>query len=300
MLKHSLCKFPEKVSMGAYFIRFELGWFYFVKTNWKESLQFFEEVFLVSIKSSCLSSFQKYYLKSIPNDFLNYFKNKNDNIHIILPYNLIIGVLIGACYSALGNDNMVEIWLNFTIFLIKKNEIGKNSSSNFNDNICKICQKFLKRKKSSNLIIYELLYFLKEIVKLGEKNIKNMINLANNNYFFNSNNLNQFKDLIKPENSITLVEFCGGNLLKIIGFCILNNYSEVYIIGEIIKEYSSWILPEFKYILHHSFYWVGRAYFSNNCFKKSKEFLLLSKKLKKCEFSLIYKVNKLLLEIQKK
>ena len=83
---------------------------------------------------------------------------------IILPHKCCLSILMACCYQINGDTESCTTWLVMTQYLSKK---LSESRTSVDDDLSKISEKFLKRR-DLRFMVYEVLYFVKEIAKVRE------------------------------------------------------------------------------------------------------------------------------------
>ena len=68
-------------------------------------------------------------------------------------------------------------------------------------------------------------------------------------------------------------------------------------VGDIFLSIMGKIHPNYNYLLHHAFYWIGRWMMLKRNYLDAKTYLALSKQYGTCELHKIKKVSKWLTEI---
>ena len=94
------------------------------------------------------------------------------------------------------------------------------------ENLCKLASRFLSRKKRE-FIEYEMLYFMKEINKLSDEHVTELL-VKVDNYLSKIKNLkNYISTLNKTVSQDIICEIATAILLKIIAMILNKNYKEI-------------------------------------------------------------------------
>ena len=144
----------------------------------------------------------------------------------------------------------------FCVFWQKHSE----SKTQVDEEIAKLCAKYLTRA-NRQFIKYEMLYFVKEITKLREDKLGQMV-IEIEDYFlsqFAHIEFQAYPKLLGKAPQIA-IDFSSTIFLRIVGGCLQQDFNTVYEAGGILDKIAEFVPSDHSYILHHSYHWLGRCY----------------------------------------
>ena len=277
------------------FLTYELGWYYFITGKWEPALDIFLKVAAGILKPQFFKNFPQDVLQvskslrhkgiTISTDFGPFLLE--DAPHALFPNLTNILLNISACYFELKNHNESDRWLVAALIANKKYlNYHNKTESDFGH----LAEKFLKRK-SRNMLVFELLYFLKQLVKLPDENLKQITQMVDG--YLKTLQLSTEKNQI-PFNSQALVEYLSGVLINTVSNCMMGETSSVLSTSASVINFIENMPSEFNYISQHILYWFGRAAISEENFKLAASMLKKAAKIKTNEFSYSEKCRKLI------
>ncbi|KRX04530.1 hypothetical protein PPERSA_04345 [Pseudocohnilembus persalinus] len=163
----------------SYFLHFEIGWFNLTQTDWKLAKKWFELVLVYSLEMESYYKDQKikklfvnYGIQDAQQDayFQNFLsQNKGYQTKLTLPHKVSVLVILAICHIAEKRENTAKAFLISALFLCQN--LGSNEKSYIDQQFEKLIETFIKRK-IKYLLIFEILYFLKELDKLPKENLQ--------------------------------------------------------------------------------------------------------------------------------
>ena len=288
MLKLGVKMSKQQISNPIYF-NYEVGCNQFLSRNWAESKKIFEHVAKSSIRKEFLETFDQEFLKT-----LNGLKAKgiatdveyrpfpieiNDD-YAIFPHSFHSLLKIAACCYELKNEAQCKYWLVAALVVHKKHT---NLRTKNEEEFVKLTERFLRRK-SLNMLTFELYYFLKHLPKLADNALREMVETSAN-----------YLEKLQKENSElkgdVLGEFMSGMLIIVVNNCLMGETALA--ISDIDK-----ILPlivkleeDYRYLGHHLLYWLGRGLMVENRTQEGQDCFKRALKWKKCIFNINDKIK---------
>jgi tetratricopeptide (TPR) repeat protein len=295
----------ENLAKLAAFLKYELGWFYFLKLEFVKARELFEQILNDTLSlSSELDEFVKealskgYLPRNKVTDFNNLFsrrftpkrKNKGNWVdypqsptgkdRVFIPHKACLIAQLAGCHAA-QHDNRVIFWLKVTKIAASN---PSNSRTKLDEEFGSLSQIFLQRI-STDLLPFEVIYFLKQHTKLQSEMLLKIIAASSKVLDFIYENSTSGADI---------VETCSAMMLQIMSLCLLGDTEEAASISDLainrVESLPGWGI----YLYPHTLYWASRAYISElrhqdaiNCLKKAK-------RIKKYEFNIRGKIERVL------
>ena len=114
-------------------------------------------------------------------------KSQTDNEVIMLPHRCCLAIILGCCYKMKKMSEISSLWFLLSQYFLKKYDDIK---THVDENLCKLASRFLSRKKRE-FIEYEMLYFMKEINKLSDEHVTELL-VKVDNYLSKIKNLKNY------------------------------------------------------------------------------------------------------------
>ena len=297
----------KSLSKKAAFIKYELGWFYFLRLEWKQSRKQFEEILLDTLSlSSELDAFVKEALTSQKLSYdsqaqfdslysrgISTKKKKGNWIdgggtkkdRVFIPHKSCLIAQLAGCLAA-QNDPRVEFWLKVTKISAAT---PTASRTKLDEEFGSLAQCFLKRKYKE-LLPYEIIYFLKQHTKLLPGMLMQIYNSAENVVGKIGNDKSQ----------LALVEWTSAKMLQIMALSLNGDTADASIIADetlpVLKAIPDWC----RYVVPHTLYWCSRAYGAELRFEDAISALNLAQKHKNYSFNIRGKILKVLEDMKNK
>lgn len=298
----------KELASKAAFIKYELGWFYFLRLEWKQSRKQFQEILMDTLSlSSELDSFVKealvcgdlgehrkslfenlYYRgistkKSNKGSWIDGNGTKKDRVFI--PHKSCLIAQLAGCLAA-QNDPKAEFWLKVTKISAAT---PAASRTKLDEEFGTLAQCFLKRKYKE-LLPYEIIYFLKQHTKLLPNMLTKIYHSAE--IVINS--------LPGDRSGCVLAEWASAKMLQIMALSLNGDTNDAaYIADETIPYLKN--IPEWaRYIIPHTLYWCSRAYGAELRFEDAIEALNLAQKHKSYSFNIRGKILRVLEDMKNK
>lgn len=298
----------KELATKAAFIKYELGWFYFLRLEWKQSKKQFQDILMDTLSlSSELDSFVKEALvcgdlaehrkilfenlynrgvstkKSHKGSWIDGSGTKKDRVFI--PHKSCLIAQLAGCLAAL-NDPQVEFWLKITKISAAT---PTASRTKLDEEFGTLAQCFLKRKYKE-LLPYEIIYFLKQHTKLLPGMLTKIYHSAELVV-----NL-----LAKEKTGAVLAEWASAKMLMIMALSLNGETGDASeIADETIPKLKG--VPEWaRYIVPHTLYWASRAYGAELRFEDAISVLNVAQKHKNYSFNIRGKILKVLEDIKNK
>jgi tetratricopeptide (TPR) repeat protein len=304
----------KALSKKAAFIKYELGWFYFLRLEWKNSRCQFEEILLDTLSlSSELDAFVKEALTStgLSKDSRNQFEslynrgvstkkqNKGSWIdgsstkkdRVFIPHKSCLIAQLAGCLAAQG-DPMVEFWLKVTKISAAT---PTASRTKLDEEFGTLSQCFLRRR-FKELLPYEIIYFLKQHTKL----LPNMLIRIYHSAESVIEKISSEKGWKTEKNQNSLVEWASAKMLQIMALSLNGDTSDASAIADetlpLLKGIPDWC----RYVVPHTLYWCSRAYGAELRFEDAINVLSQAQKHKNYSFNIRGKILKVLDDMKNK
>ena len=293
------CCGPELARRAA-FLKYELGWFYFLRLKWQEARDLFQAILADCLTlSSELDGFVKEMLTNgvlTPDSSLAFealfnrrfvVKQKqktrwlentvtaNDRVYI--PHKACLISQLAGCFAA-DEDQKVLFWLKVT-----KIAAGNPCASRtkVDEEFGDLAEIFLRRV-SCALLPFELVYFLKQASKLQPDMLALVYERA--------------EAVTKAQSNV--VERASAHMLQVMSLCLLGETLQACALSDRVhSDLSS--LPDWAiYLIPHTFYWCARAYMAQQRLQDSFNVLTQAKKMKNYVFCIKGKLARLLTDVK--
>jgi len=290
----------ETLAPLAAFIKYELGWFYFLRMEWKKAQIQFSEILGDSLSlSSELDEYVKEALAhgkiaehreaSFETLFMRRLSSKKKtkpgwtecsqpkNDRVFIPHKACLIAQLAGCFAAQNLDNL-EFWLKVCKIAAFTPSASKTK---LDEDFGSLAQVFLNREHRE-LLPFEVIYFLKQHTKLVSWMLDWILDKAEEVLEKVSNN-NDF-----------LVEFCSAKMLQIMALSLDGSTDEA---SEIADEMPSYLyrLPSWGvYLAPHTLYWSARAYVAELRYEDAVRVLKQAKKYKKYIFNIRGKISRVM------
>ena len=308
LLQNALACCEKDLAKKAAFIKYELGWFYFLRLEWKQSRNQFEEILLDTLSlSSELDSFVKEALvngglsKERENQFNGLFSrgvstkknskgswidgNATKKDRVFIPHKSCLIAQLAGCLAA-QNDPKAEFWLKVTRISAAT---PTASRTKLDEEFGTLAQSFLKRK-FRELLPYEIIYFLKQHTKL----LPNMLMKI----YYSADKVIELVGKDKSQGAIA--EWASAKMLQIMALSLNGDTSDAALIADetipSLKNVPDWC----KYIVPHTLYWCSRAYGAELRFEEAISILNQAQKHKNYSFNIRGKILKVLDDMKHK
>ena len=298
----------KELANKAAFIKYELGWFYFLRLEWKHSKKQFQDILMDTLSlSSELDSFVKEALvcgelgehrkilfenlynrgvstkKSSKGSWIDGSGTKKDRVFI--PHKSCLIAQLAGCLAAL-NDSQVEFWLKITKISAAT---PTASRTKLDEEFGTLAQCFLRRKYKE-LLPYEIIYFLKQHTKLLPGMLTRIYHSAE-----------LVVNLLPAERSgNVLAEWASAKMLMIMALSLNGDTGDAADIADetipMLKALPEWA----RYIAPHTLYWCSRAYGAELRFEEAITVLNIAQKHKNYSFNIRGKILKVLEDMKNK
>jgi Protein of unknown function (DUF3808) len=289
----------EELSSQAAFIKYELGWFYFLRFEWVSAKKQFEGILLDTLSlSSELDGVVKYLLqheklepsqiteleamynrKKLNKKKSNWLESDKTPDRVYLPHKSCLITQLVSCLSALNSQN--EIWLK--IIQISANCQG--SHSNLDEDFGGLSQSYLYRK-STILMPYEVIYFMKQHTKLLPHMLLKI--------YITTTDLIFSLDQKKSQN---YAEYCSARMLQIMALALNGETGQAVEICDSVVDLVDKLPVWANYIAPHTLYWCSRVYIAEGNKKIAGILLKKAKKYKKYIFDIKNKIDRVISEM---
>lgn len=308
LLQTALNCCDAELAKKAAFIKYELGWFYFLRLEWKPSRNQFEEILLDTLSlSSELDSFVKEALvkgglsqerenqfnalfnrgistkKNSKGSWMDSKATKKDRVFI--PHKSCLIAQLAGCLAA-QRDPKVEFWLKVTRISAAT---PTASRTKLDEEFGTLAQCFLKRK-FKELLPYEIIYFLKQHTKLLPNMLIRIYHSAER----------VIEHLANDKSQGGQAEWASAKMLQIMALSLNGDTSDAALIADetipVLKNIPDWC----KYIVPHTLYWCSRAYGAELRFEEAISILNQAQKHKNYSFNIRGKILKVLEDMKNK
>ncbi|CAG9331076.1 unnamed protein product [Blepharisma stoltei] len=294
----------------AAFIKYELGWFHFLRMDWYRAREQFESILCDTLSlSSELDSFVKEALtygdinearkpafeelffrrvstkKKTKTGWLEGPQTPSHKDRVYIPHKACLIAQLAGCLAAL-KDTRVTFWLKVT----KISACTPSASrTKLDEEFGGLAQVFLYRQ-FTDLLPFEVIYFLKQHTKL----LPDMLNTI----FVTAEHIIQ--KLPKEPTGSFLVEFCSAKMLQIMALCLNGDTEEASEISDDLVLKISGLPPWGVYLAPHSLYWISRAYNAELRYEDAVNSLEKARKIKKYHFNIRGKISRVMYDIKNK
>lgn len=294
-MKNGLEKCVDTIQ-SPIFLTYELGWYYFITCKWEPAL----DVFLKLISGILKPQF----FKNFENDLQHITKplrQKGINISLdfgpfpfqearyaLFPHLTHILLNISACYYEIENVQESNRWLVAALIANKK---YLNYHNKTETDFGRLAEKFLKRKYRK-MIVFELLYFLKQLVKLPDPNLQSIIAQVDKHINCLKNIPTRSQNF--PCNADEMVEYLSATLITTVSNCMMGETQLVISTSEKVLSMIEHAPFDYNYLAQHILYWIGRAAIAEENMKMAANLLKKAMKVKTNEFNYSEKSRKLI------
>lgn len=293
------CCEPD-LSQQAAFIKYELGWFYFLRFDWVLAKSQFESILLDTLSLSSdldelvknlllhgkLSPSQTLLFQSMANNkkgkkkkTQNWLESEKTPDRVYLPHKSCLISQLVSCISALTCYD--ETWLK----MIQISSNGSNSHSNLDLDFGGLSQSYINRK-STVLMPYEVIYFMKQHTKLLPHMLVKIFTTA-------SNVVSRIAENIKEN----IAEFCSARMLQIMALALNGDTVQAAELGKTVLDWIDLLPVWANYLAPHTLYWCSRIFIIENNKKLAAILLKKAKKYKKYIFDISPKIERVNAEL---
>ena len=277
------------------FLTYELGWCYFITAKWEQALQIFLKLISGILKPQFFENFEKdiqILSKTLRQKGIDIDTNFGpfpfkEAKYALFPHLTHILLNISACYYETGNLKESDRWLLAAVIANKK---YLNYHNKTESDFGKLSEKYLRRK-SRKMLCFELLYFLKQLQKLPDKNLTELSEGVSKRLPITLSELSQKRKALPLDD---LLDFVSGMLVVTVNNCLVGESAKVICESEKLIPVLELISSEFAYLTQHFYYWFGRAGISEENNKFAGSMLRKAAKMKTHEFNLADKSKKLI------
>ena len=290
----------EELSTQAAFIKYELGWFYFLRFEWDLARKQFESILLDTLSlSSELDELVKQLLnygklqpeqEKILEEMLrrkktskkksnNWLESEKTPDRVYLPHKSCLITQFVCCLSAVNIYD--EIWLK----IIQISSNYPNSHSSLDEDFGALSQSYLNRK-STILMPFEVIYFMKQHTKLLSYMLTKIYSIASDVITrINLNNKDEYAEYCSARMIQIMSLALNGDTILAIDLCKVSS--------EAVDKLPSWAI----YIAPHLLYWCSRVYIAEGNKKIAEVLLKKAKKYKKYIFDISLKIEKVITDL---
>lgn len=292
------CCGPDLARRAA-FLKYELGWFYFLRLKWQEARELFHAILGDCLTlSSELDGFVKDMLTtgSLSADssaaFESLFRRRFvlkqkektrwlDNTasagdRVYIPHKACLVIQLAGCYAA-EQDSKVVFWLKVTK-IAASNPCA--SRTKVDEEFGTLAEIFLTRE-TFTLLPFELVYFLKQAAKLQP----DMLALI-------------YERGAQVSQSSNAVERASASMLQIMSLCLLGETIQACGLSDQVRKGLNTVPEWAVYLKPHTLYWCARAYMAQQRLEDAVEVLEQAKKWKKYVFCIKGKLARLLADVR--
>lgn len=288
----------EGLSNEAAFIKYELGWFYFLRFEWSLARKQFESILLETLSLSSeldsivkdfvtmnkLENSQKLTLENLCKGKKQSKKNKNwlesdKNLdRVYLPHKSCLITQFVSCMATL--EKIDETWLK-----IIQASANTGGNSDLDNDFGGLSYSFQCRK-STTLLPYEVIYFMKQHTKLLPYMLLRIFTIADEV-------LGKIDKLYKEN----WPEYTSAKMLQIMALALNGDTTRAMGVCndalQYIDQLPSWAL----YIAPHTLYWCSRVYIVEDRKPEAAGFLKKAKRYKNYIFDIHTKIDRVLTEM---
>ena len=283
----------EDLSKQAAFIKYELGWLYFLRFEWTLAKNHFEGILLetLSLSSSLdlmvkklilngsldqesLEKLDKLIKKPSKKEKKNWLDSESTPDRVYLPHKACLITQLVSCLSS--GHSAVLSWLK----VIQVSVLTSSRFSSFDSDFAKLSLSF-ELRGSIELLPYEVIYFMKQHTKILPHMLIKIIDKAS--------------DTVKKSN--ILPELCSGIMLQIMALALngdttiaLALVSRCQSLAEQLPQWAGYLAP-------HSLYWCARVMIAEGLKSDAERLLRRAKKFKGYVFDIRCKIERVLNEL---
>eukprot|EP00743_Colponemidia_sp_Colp-15_P009695 GILK01010607.1.p1 GENE.GILK01010607.1~~GILK01010607.1.p1 ORF type:complete len:983 (-),score=201.56 GILK01010607.1:91-3039(-) len=307
LMRRALFSCGSQLSSQAVYLRYELGWFYFLKMEWAQGLQYLEQVLyscfpLGNIDGTDFMIWQPESAQTVAtNGYGNVKSNKSIKLETVksgvhLPHRACLTMQLAACCFVLNQSEKGELYLKATQMIANQ---PSHTRSAMDEEFGRLAVVF-HRRKQKRLLPYEVLYFLKQMPRLPDeflwKTFQRLSSVVNG--------LIQERSKVGRTTSVELtmelsIDLASGFMLQIMIYCLIGETRKAFnLIQDARSELNS--LPSYcQYLIPHTLYWCGRAALEEGQVTVAIQYLKTAAKYKKYEFDISAKINRVLRDAEK-
>jgi hypothetical protein len=294
VLHHAIWDCGEELEGKATFLRYELGWFYFLQMNWHKARELFE--FLLHETSSLSSELDSYVKQAIKGKLssaqlktfnelalrrtpvkkrkANWLDSQSELDRVFLPHKACLVAQLASCMAAVS-DSSANFWLKVTR-LVANTETPSRSKLDIDFGV--LADVFLVRH-SCAMLPYETIYFLKQATKLQSSQLQAMFLAAESHLMHFSHDV---------------VEEISAKLIQILSLCLLGSTDEASKLADFVGP-KLYCLPDWAfYLVPHTLYWSSRAFIAELRYEDAVVAITQARKAKQYPFNIHNKLTRVL------
>ena len=289
-----------ELARRAAFLKYELGWFYFLRLKWQDARELFQAILadcltlsseldgfvkdmltVGSITSETSAAFESLYSRRFvlkqkeKTRWLDNTSTPGDRVYI--PHKACLVIQLAGCYAA-EQDARVVFWLKVTK-IAASNPCA--SRTKVDEEFGTLAEIFLHRE-SCTLLPFELVYFLKQAAKLQPDMLALIYERATKVF----------------KSTANAVERASACLLQIMSLCLLGETIQACGLSDQVRSRLSSVPEWALYLRPHTLYWCARAYMAQQRLEDAVEVLVEAKKMKKYVFCIKGKLARLLGDVR--
>ena len=293
------CCEPELCSQAA-FIKYELGWFYFLRFDWVLAKTQFESILLDTLSLSSelddlvkhllqygsLSSSQTALVHSMSNKKsqkkkknVNWLESDKTLDRVYLPHKSCLITQLVSCISALSSYD--ETWLK----IIQISSSLSTSHTSLDEDFAGLSRSYINRK-STVLMPYEVIYFMKQHTKLLPHMLVKVFSTAT-----------EVIDKIGVAVKENCAEYCSARMLQIMALALNGDTAHAAEICKGVVEVIDMIPAWANYIAPHILYWCARVFIVEDDKVGARGLLKKAKKYKKYIFDISLKIDRVISDL---
>lgn len=294
-LNKSLFFCGPELGEHAAFIKYELGWLYFLRFEWNFARKQFEGILLETLSFS--SELDKVVKKLIQNESIdcetekfldglskkqvkkdkkNWLESEQTPDRVYLPHKACLIAQLTACLPK--DSKNIDDWLR--VIQVTANFNSKKSTVDEDFAKLSVC---FQNRRSVELLPFEVIYFMKQHTKLLSYMLIKIHSIAS--------------DVIRKTDPSNAAEICSAKMLQVMSMA-LNGDSNiaVSIVDDLILIVDT--LPSWaSYLIPHSLYWCSRVLIAENRKPEAEKLLKKGKRCKNYIFDIKCKIERVLNEM---
>eukprot|EP00742_Colponemidia_sp_Colp-10_P008071 GILJ01008711.1.p1 GENE.GILJ01008711.1~~GILJ01008711.1.p1 ORF type:complete len:992 (-),score=162.32 GILJ01008711.1:118-3093(-) len=307
LMRRALFSCGSQLSSQAVFLRYELGWFYFLKMEWAQGLQYLEQVLYSCFPLGNIdgTDFMIWQPESTPTVAIaNGKSNKSTKLETVksgvhLPHRACLTMQLAACCFVLNQSEKGELYLKATQMIANQ---PSHTRSSMDEEFGRLAVVF-HRRKQKRLLPYEVLYFLKQMPRLPDEFLWKTfqrLSAVVNGLIQERSKVGGSTTATNVEQTMELsIDLASGFMLQIMIYCLIGETRKAFnLIQDARSELNS--LPTYcQYLIPHTLYWCGRAALEEGQVTVAIQYLKTAAKYKKYEFDISAKISRVLRDAEK-
>jgi tetratricopeptide (TPR) repeat protein len=286
----------EDLRKQAAFMKYELGWLYFLRFEWTFARRYFEEILLETLSLSsgldmmvkkliiagCLDNEDEKTLENLikktgkkeKKDKKNWLESETTPDRVYLPHKACLITQLVCCLPA--RHSSITPWLK----VIQASALLSSSHSTYDDDFARLSLCF-EMRGSTALLPFEVIYFMKQHTKVLPHMLCKIVNAAS--------------EVISATDSV--VEQCSGKMLQIMAFALNGDTSLALPLLQDLQKLTESLPTWSSYLAPHSLYWCARVLIAEDKKPEAEKLLKKAKKCKKYIFDIKCKIERVLNEL---